>query len=107
MSEGIKSEHANVLNALSEMQGAVCYAVRRADLRAAEDTIVQLERDNATLREEHRRLKELLKLAHEQFCSTLCPSVKKTGTDWTHVTLCLDMTAALQPAKPTRDGGEG
>lgn len=61
MSEQIKSKYADVLNALSEMQYAVGYAVRRHDLLAAENTIVALEREATALRDECARYKAALK----------------------------------------------
>lgn len=53
------SKHADILNALSEMQASIAYAVRRSDLAAAELLIVDLERtierlNSTTLKPETR-----------------------------------------------------
>ena len=99
MSEGIQSEYADILNALSEMQQAACYAVRRADLRKAEDTILWLDRDNKALREENRRLRGALETIAGYGRNGICPY----GCD----TPDIAQMALDQPATPTRDGGEG
>lgn len=40
-------------------------------------------------------LKEALKLAAPHVCSNLCPSVKRTGEEWTHTETCQTISAAL------------
>jgi hypothetical protein len=44
---------------------------------------------------QRNELKEALKLAAPHVCSNLCPSVKRTGEEWTHVETCQAITAAL------------
>ncbi len=50
MSEPIKSEHALILNRLSEMQRAPYYASAREEHKLAEQTILTLERELAEAR---------------------------------------------------------
>lgn len=66
MADTEKSDHADVLNALVEMQGTMLYAARRSTLMIAERTIVSLEKE---LRELRKRLTrdEALKLATDCF----------------------------------------
>lgn len=45
------SEHADLLNALHEMQGSLAYAVRRSTLADAESLIVSQEQEIVKLRE--------------------------------------------------------
>lgn len=47
----------------------------------------------------------LLARAHADVCSLRCPSVKKTGEDWTHVGICAEIRTALAP--PSAGTGEG
>lgn len=51
----IKSAHALILNRLAEMQRGTYYAVARDELKMAEETIVSLERELTTIRDELKR----------------------------------------------------
>jgi len=46
----IKSDHARLLNRLAEMQRVPYYATARCELALAEQTILQLEAENAKLK---------------------------------------------------------
>lgn len=46
----------------------------------------------------HEELVAALKSAQPHLCSNLCPSVKRTGEDWTHSHECVAVTAALSKA---------
>ena len=117
MSAGIKSEYADILNALSEMQQAAYYAVRRADLRKAEDTILWLDRDTQALREENRRLREAVDILRKATYQSHNGHWDMTGGSGSGCPECMRAREARaeadewlnskQPAKPTRDGGEG
>lgn len=56
------------------------------------------------LEAERARLATALELAAPFVCSHSCPSVKKTGTEWTHSEICHTVTAALAPS--ARAAGE-
>ena len=47
----IKSDYADTLNSLHDMQGSMYYAARRTVLRRAEQIIVDLEAENKRLKE--------------------------------------------------------
>jgi hypothetical protein len=44
---------------------------------------------------QRNELKDALKLAAPHVCSYLCPSVKRTGEEWTHTETCQAITTAL------------
>jgi len=48
------------------------------------------------LKAENEKLKGLLSQAISEICSFNCPSIKKTGEEWSHCKLCEDMTIALK-----------
>lgn len=45
---------------------------------------------------ERNELKDALQMAAPHVCSNLCPSVKRTGEEWTHTETCQAITAALE-----------
>lgn len=71
---------------------AIVYASRLGQINPADATLI-VRAVNA-----HEDLVAALQLAAPHVCSLLCPSVKKTGTEWTHSTTCAAITAALAKA---------
>ena len=65
MSDKIASLHADVLNALDEMQQSSAYAVRRGVLAEAEQIIVQQERELQSCKERIAELESQLAAAQK------------------------------------------
>lgn len=70
-----------------------------ADAGRVHGRLVDVMQANALLIAAAPELLEALKLAAPHVCSVLCPSTKKTGTEWTHVETCKAITAALAKAE--------
>jgi hypothetical protein len=53
----------------------------------------------AVLTAESAKYREALEEAAPFVCSAMCPSSKRTGTEWTHATICRRVQAALKPTE--------
>lgn len=77
---------------------------------AGDFEVVRIE-DVQSLRDERDRLRDLVGQAQPHVCSLLCPSVKARHELWMHTKLCLNMQAAVTPARGDEmvwpDGGIG
>jgi len=105
-SEALLTAHAASQACLS------CEDLRR-QLASAREASVQammtLQGERDSLAERLREARELLRMAHKEFCSNVCPSVKKDGEPWVHNKVCLQMQTALAapPAAPASQKGAG
>lgn len=64
---------------------------------------MELEAENSRQAEEIEVLKGLLLESADLICEYLCPSVKKTGTEWTHVDLCIRIGKAIRQSAEVKE----
>ena len=94
---------------VNNLRSKVDAALRRAKAEGQEEGSAQWKKTNAEyerVSKAHSRLSETtdyliraLDMAQPIVCSMLCPSVKKTGEEWSHVQKCDSISLTLRTAK--------
>ena len=91
--------------AAEEVFDIMCDRIRSA-LRAAAEREREWRRKYFAEKVDHAMTHNALAAVSEDVCGLLCPSVKKTGEEWSHVPKCQAISAALSPTPPAQENGE-